>query len=90
MRTVLAPTRRKSRATWGRGYVGTGTEHASASTRYIPMRTADSMGGSITTLDDGSSVICTGMVGGAVAAEVENWQWLGSPKSIHRPELVAA
>jgi hypothetical protein len=67
----------------GPGYVWAGTEHASASTRYILDENGRTVwGGSITTLDDGSSVICTGMVGAgllpleveklAVAGEVQN------------------
>jgi hypothetical protein len=67
----------------GPGYVWNGTEHASASTRYILDENGRTVwGGSITTLDDGASVICTGMVGAgllpleieklAVAGEVQN------------------
>ena len=69
----------------GPGYVWTATEHASASVRYLldPDGRA-TWGGAIVALDDGTSVVCEGMVGaGLLPVEVEKVAVAGEVKNLY-------
>lgn len=69
----------------GPGYVWNGTEHASASTRYILDENGrTTWGGSIVTLDDGTNVRCEGTVGaGLLPLEVEKLAMAGEVKNLY-------